>query len=181
MAKTNCPGFAAGAFSLDGARGVLRSTRGRGSASPVVYANFAPGITGSFFVPSIRPRDSAGRPSAVRSDRGSLILARSRKPRCFAPRAHRGIRISRGGTSAPVFAGAIFLGATPMMLKIACQQCGHVGIISVATLPRELRCWQCGASRYVEAKDGARITNRAAVLEWLLVAPGSPRVTERKL
>ena len=33
--------------------------------------------------------------------------------------------------------------------------------------------------RHVEA--GARITNRVAVLEWLLGAPGSPRVTERKL
>jgi hypothetical protein len=34
-----------------------------------------------------------------------------------------------------VFAGAIFLGATPMMLKIACQQCGHVGIVSAERLP----------------------------------------------
>jgi len=91
-------------------------------------------------------------------------------------RAHRGFE-SRGGTSAPVSAGAIFLGAI-VLVKVACC-CGHVGLADAATLPRELRCWQCGSSRYVEA--GARITNRAAVLEWLLGAPGSPRVTERKL
>ena len=63
------------------------------------------------------------------------------------------------------------------------------GLADAATLPRELRCWQCGSSRansrpypghstvrrlrmrYVEA--GARITNRAAVLEW---APRCARV-----
>ena len=59
-----------------------------------------------------------------------------------------------------------------MMLKIACP-CGHVGLVSAESLPRELTCWACGESRYVEA--GARITNRAAVLEWLLGAPGAPR------
>jgi hypothetical protein len=36
-----------------------------------------------------------------------------------------------------------------MMLKIACQQCGHVGIVSAERLPAELRRWQCGASRRV--------------------------------
>jgi ribosomal protein S27E len=66
-----------------------------------------------------------------------------------------------------------------MMVKIACQQCGHVGIVSAERLPAELRCWQCGATRHVES--GERITNRAAVLEWLLGASGAPRVTERKL
>ena len=91
-------------------------------------------------------------------------------------RAHRGFEISRWDFS-PGSAGAIFLGAI-VLVKVACS-CGHVGLADAATLPRELRCWQCGSSRYVEA--GARITNRAAVLEWLLGAPGSPRVTERKL
>jgi hypothetical protein len=67
------------------------------------------------------------------------------------------------------------------MLKIACQRCGHIGLINAQTLPRELRCWQCGCSRRVERKDGARIVNRVAFEEWLLGAPGSPRVTERKL
>jgi hypothetical protein len=65
-----------------------------------------------------------------------------------------------------------------MMLKIACP-CGHTGLVSAERLPAELRCWQCGISRRVEA--GARIVNRVAVLEWLLGASGAPRVTERKL
>jgi len=90
-------------------------------------------------------------------------------------RAHRGLRISRWDFSPGVYRG--FLGAI-VLVKVACS-CGHVGLADAATLPRELRCWQCGSSCYVEA--GARITNRAAVLEWLLGAPGSPRVTERKL
>ena len=68
-----------------------------------------------------------------------------------------------------------------MMLKIACQQCGHIGLINAETLPRDLVCSRCGASRRVEAKDGARIVNRVALEEWLLGASGAPRVTERKL
>ena len=68
-----------------------------------------------------------------------------------------------------------------MMLKIACQQCGHIGLVNAQTVPRELLCWQCGCNRRVEAKDGARIVNRVAFEEWLFGAPGSPRVTERKL
>ena len=80
-------------------------------------------------------------------------------------------------TFSPGSAGAIFCGQ-PVLVKVACP-CGHVGLSDAATLPRSLTCSACGESRYVEA--GARITNRAAVLEWLLGAPGSPRVTERKL
>ena len=63
------------------------------------------------------------------------------------PRAHRGFRISRGGTSAPVSAGAIFLGAyfsgAIVLVKVACP-CGHVGLADAATLPRELTCSACG-------------------------------------
>jgi hypothetical protein len=65
-----------------------------------------------------------------------------------------------------------------MMVKVVCP-CGHIGLADASTLPRSLTCSACGESRYVEA--GSRITNRAAVLEWLLGAPGSPRATERKL
>jgi hypothetical protein len=67
-----------------------------------------------------------------------------------------------------------------MMLKIMCT-CGHTGIVSAATLPRELQCSRCGCGRRVEAKDCARIVNRVALEEWLLGASGAPRVTERKL
>jgi hypothetical protein len=61
-----------------------------------------------------------------------------------------------------------------VLLKIECT-CGHVGLVNAEILPRELRCWQCGCSRRVEAKDGARIVSRVAFEEWLFGAPGSPR------
>ena len=53
-----------------------------------------------------------------------------------------------------------------MMLKIACP-CGYVGLINAETLPRDLVCSHCGASRRIERKDGARIVNRVAFEEWL--------------
>jgi hypothetical protein len=43
-----------------------------------------------------------------------------------------------------------------MLLKIACQQCGHVGLANAENLPRELKYSQCGSSRRVEAGDGTR-------------------------
>jgi hypothetical protein len=67
-----------------------------------------------------------------------------------------------------------------MMFRIACP-CGHVGIADAQTLPRSMTCSRCGSARHVEAADGARIVNRVAFEEWLFGAPGSPRVTERKL
>ena len=60
-----------------------------------------------------------------------------------------------------------------MMLRITCP-CGHVGLADAQTLPRELRCWQCGASRHVEVKDARRMASRAAVLEWLCGAEAPP-------
>jgi hypothetical protein len=55
-----------------------------------------------------------------------------------------------------------------MMLKISCQQCGHIGIVSAEHLPAELRCWRCGCCRRVEVKDcEARIVSRVAFEEWL--------------
>lgn len=61
-----------------------------------------------------------------------------------------------------------------MLLKIECT-CSHIGLVNAETLPRELRCWQCGASRYIEARAGARIVSRAAVIEWLLGEHKVPR------
>ena len=55
-----------------------------------------------------------------------------------------------------------------MILKIACQHCGHVGLANAETLPRELTCARCGSCRRVDAEDGARIVNRIAFEEWLL-------------
>ena len=53
-----------------------------------------------------------------------------------------------------------------MMVRIDCQQCGHTGVVCAERLPAELRCWQCGASRYIES--GARIKNPVAVMERIL-------------
>jgi hypothetical protein len=61
-----------------------------------------------------------------------------------------------------------------MLLKIACT-CGHVGIVSAETLPRELTCARCGSSRRVEAEDGTRIVNRVAFEEWLFGEHKAPR------
>jgi hypothetical protein len=67
-----------------------------------------------------------------------------------------------------------------MLIRVTCP-CGHIGLINAETLPRDLVCSHCGASRRIEHKDGARIVNRVALEEWLLGASGAPRVTERKL
>ena len=65
------------------------------------------------------------------------------------------------------------------MLKIACP-CGHVGIVSAESLPRELTCARCGPLSHGEAEDGARIANRAAVDEWLLGEHRAPREVKQK-
>jgi hypothetical protein len=54
-----------------------------------------------------------------------------------------------------------------MMLRIECTSCGHVGLANAQSLPRELRCWQCGSSRYVKAENCRRVASRTAVIEWL--------------
>jgi hypothetical protein len=61
-----------------------------------------------------------------------------------------------------------------MMVKVSCE-CGHTGIVSAESLPRDLVCSHCGASRRIEREDGARIVNRVAFEEWLFGAPGAPR------
>jgi hypothetical protein len=61
-----------------------------------------------------------------------------------------------------------------MMVKVVCT-CGHVGIVSAESLPRDLVCSRCGSCRHVEAEDGTRIVNRVAFEEWLFGAPGAPR------
>jgi hypothetical protein len=52
-----------------------------------------------------------------------------------------------------------------MMLRIACRQCGHVGLVSAERLPAELRCWQCGTSRRVEVDRSARIISTERRME----------------
>jgi ribosomal protein S27E len=40
-----------------------------------------------------------------------------------------------------------------MLLKIACNSCGHAGIANSSTLPRKLQCSRCGDRRHVAPKD----------------------------
>jgi DNA-directed RNA polymerase subunit RPC12/RpoP len=61
-----------------------------------------------------------------------------------------------------------------VILKIACQHCGHVGLANAETLPRELTCARCGSRRRVDAEDGARIVNRIAFEEWLFGERDAP-------
>jgi hypothetical protein len=63
-----------------------------------------------------------------------------------------------------------------MMVRIECTSCGHVGVVSTSTLPRELRCWR--GSRRVEAKGARRVASRTAIIEWLCGAE-APRALAR--
>ena len=67
-----------------------------------------------------------------------------------------------------------------MLLKIACPQCGHIGLVDARNPAARAAVL---ALRRQSPRRGrtARIANRVAVLEWLLGASGAPRVTERKL
>jgi hypothetical protein len=40
-----------------------------------------------------------------------------------------------------------WLDSPKMMVKIACNSCGHAGIANSSTLPRELQCSRCGDRR----------------------------------
>jgi hypothetical protein len=66
-----------------------------------------------------------------------------------------------------------------MMVRIECTSCGHVGVVRTSTLPRELRCWQCGSSRRVEAKGARRVASRTAIIEWLCGAEAPYGPTDR--
>jgi hypothetical protein len=65
-----------------------------------------------------------------------------------------------------------------MMLKIACP-CGHVGLAAAETLPRELVCSSCGASRHVEAGHGNAIVSTARFEEYLAGERERPRARAR--
>jgi hypothetical protein len=51
-----------------------------------------------------------------------------------------------------------------MLLRIVCR-CGHVGVVPAATLPRELQCSACGASRRVEVDPSERIISTERRIE----------------
>ena len=66
-----------------------------------------------------------------------------------------------------------------MMLKIACQQCGHVGIVSAERLPRELQCSACGSSRHIEADQGRAIVSTDRFEEYLAGERERPQVRRK--
>jgi hypothetical protein len=45
-----------------------------------------------------------------------------------------------------------------MLQWITCTSCGNSGVIKSESLPRELTCSHCGASRHVESDPSAQIT-----------------------
>jgi hypothetical protein len=65
-----------------------------------------------------------------------------------------------------------------MLIRVTCT-CGHVGIVSAATLPAELVCSGCNASRRVEAGDGRAITSTARFEEYLAGERERPQVQAR--
>jgi hypothetical protein len=62
-----------------------------------------------------------------------------------------------------------------MLIRVTCP-CGHIGLINAETLPRELVCSDCGASRRVEAGGGKAIVSTARFEEWLAGERERPRV-----
>jgi hypothetical protein len=54
-----------------------------------------------------------------------------------------------------------------MILRIECASCNHVGLVCAETLPRELVCSSCGASRHVEADQGRAIVSTDRFEEYL--------------
>jgi hypothetical protein len=44
-----------------------------------------------------------------------------------------------------------------MLQWITCTSCGNSGVTKAESLPRELTCSHCGASRHVEADRSAQI------------------------
>jgi hypothetical protein len=71
------------------------------------------------------------------------------------------------------FSSAETTRSTPLLLKVICK-CGHTGIVSAESLPRELRCWRCGTARHVEARHGRRVASRDAALEMLAGGEARP-------
>jgi hypothetical protein len=64
---------------------------------------------------------------------------------------------------------------TPMMLKVDCPSCGHVGVVAAESLPRSMTCSACGESRRVKANECRRVASRTTIIEWLCGAE-APRV-----
>ena len=52
-----------------------------------------------------------------------------------------------------------------MLQWVICTSCNNEGVVSIANLPRDLTCSQCGASRHVEPDRSARIENTAKQAE----------------
>jgi hypothetical protein len=53
-----------------------------------------------------------------------------------------------------------------MLIKIACA-CGHIGIASAQSLPRDPDGSRCGETRRLRAEDASPVRSRVAFEEWL--------------
>jgi hypothetical protein len=51
-----------------------------------------------------------------------------------------------------------------MMIRVTCT-CGHTGVVSAESLPRELTCSQCGAIRRVGVDRSERIISTERRME----------------
>jgi hypothetical protein len=65
-----------------------------------------------------------------------------------------------------------------MLLRVACL-CGHIGLVCAETLPRELVCSSCGASRHVEVDQGRAIVSTDRFEEYLAGERGRPQVRRK--
>ena len=59
-----------------------------------------------------------------------------------------------------------------MMLRIVCT-CGHIGVVSAESLPRELQCSVCGSTRHVEVRHCRRVASHDSMMERLTCAAKS--------
>ena len=55
-------------------------------------------------------------------------------------------------------------GSPTMLIRVTCP-CGHAGVVSAESLPRDLTCSQCGAIRCVEVDRSERIISTERRIE----------------
>jgi ribosomal protein S27E len=67
----------------------------------------------------------------------------------------------------------------PMILKISCPSCHHVGLVAADTLPRDLTCSACGDRHHVDASDGKAIVSTDRFEEYLSGERERPQVRRK--
>jgi ribosomal protein S27E len=66
-----------------------------------------------------------------------------------------------------------------MMVRVECTSCGHVGVVSTSTLPRELVCSSCNDRRHVQADQGRAIVSTDRFEEYLAGERERPQVRRK--